>query len=239
MPKMPVPPRGSLLATPLAAMKLKPVFVDRAGATVRLRTVRPDDVTPVIAEWLTDPAIMEGLNAPRMAMGLDAFRAYVGSFDNLRRNLIAIRDVSGDAPLGLMFLDVDLRHKLGSAHIVIGEGERRRLDVVYDATRVLMWHFFTERKLEKLTFAPLSRNRAAVAACRVGLLRLEGELKAHRIDGRTGERLDQMLFAMTLDDFRKRMKAVDEPPVYAGPGLASNHVVNQLVAAGWKPPASS
>lgn len=238
MPKMPQSPRQTPLVTPLAAMKLKPVSVDRAGAVVRLQTLRPDGVTPEIAEWLTDPAIMEGLNAPQRAMGLDAFRAYVASFDNLRRNLILISDLAGGKPLGLLFLDVDLRHKLGSAHIVIGEGEHRRMDVVYDATRVLMWHFFTERKLEKLTFAPLSRNRAAVAACRVGMLRLEGELKAHRIDGRTGERVDQMLFAMTLDEFRQRMMVLVEPPVFTGPGVASRHVHDHLAAAGWLPPES-
>ncbi len=226
------------LVTPLAAMKLKPVAVDRSGALVRLQTLRADAVTPGIAEWLSDPAIMEGLNAPQSAMGLDAFRAYVASFDNLRRNLILISDLAGGKPLGLLFVDVDLRHRLGSAHVVIGEGEHRRMDVVYDATRVLMWHVFTERKLEKLTFAPLSRNRAAVAACRIGMLRLEGELKSHRIDGRTGERVDQMLFAMTLDEFRQRMTAMVEPPVFTGPGVASRHVVDHLTAAGWKPAGS-
>lgn len=241
MPKMPQPPRnappGTSLVTPLAAMKLKPVLVDRSGRVVRLRTLQPREVTPEIAHWLTDPAIMEGLNAPQMAMGLDAFRAYVGSFDNLRRSLLAIRHAVDDTPLGLLFLEVDLRHKLGSVHIVVGEGRGRRLDVIYETAQVLAWHFFTERKMEKLTFAPLARNRAAVAACRMGLLRQEGELKAHRIDGRTGERLDQLLFAVTLDDFRQRTLAVSEPPVYRGPGLPATHVGNTMVAMGWKAPA--
>lgn len=235
MPKMPQPPRNVPLVTPLAAMKLRPVHMDRSGRVVRLRTLQPGEITQEIAQWLADPAIMEGLNAPRMAMGLDAFRAYAGSFDNLRRNLIAVREVESDAPLGLIFLEVDLRHKLGSVHVVMGEGRGRRFDVLADMARVLAWHFFTERKMEKLTFAPLARNRAAVAACRMGLLRQEGELKAHRIDGRTGERLDQLLFAVTLDDFRQRVRAASEPPVYRGPGLAPTHVVNTMIAAGWKP----
>ncbi len=237
MPKMPQPPRMPPLVTPLAAMKLKPVLVDRSGRLVRLRTLQPREVTTEIAQWLADPAIMEGLNAPRMAMGLDAFRAYAGSFDNLRRSLIAVRDAADDTPFGLMFLEVDLRHKLGSVHVVMGEGRGRRLDAVYEAAQVLAWHVFTERKLEKLTFAPLARNRAAVAACRMGLLRQEGELKAHRIDGRTGERLDQLLFALTLDDFRQRTRAVSEPPVYRGPGLSATHVADTMAALGWKPPA--
>jgi RimJ/RimL family protein N-acetyltransferase len=238
MPKMPQPPRKTPLVTPLAAMKLKPVFVDRVGAAVRLRTLVPADVTREIAEWLTDPEIMEGLNAPRMAMGLDAFRAYVGSFDNLRRNLLAIRDAADDRPLGLLFLDIDLRHKLGSVHIAIWEKDRRRLDLAFEAIRLLAWNFFTERKFEKLTFAPLSRNRAAVAACRLSRLRKEGVLKAHRIDGTTGKRLDQTLFALTVDEFWQRMFEGSEPPPYAGPGIPARYALDKMIGAGWSPPGN-
>ena len=236
MPKMPQPPRQAPLVTPLAAMKLKPVFVDRVGGIVKLRTLRPGEVTPEVADGLTDPAIMEGLNAPRRAMGLEAFRAYVASFDNLRRNLMAIRDATDDTPLGLLFLEIDLRHKLGSVHIVIWSKERRRLDVAFETIRLLAWNFFTERKLDKLTFAPLSRNRAAVAACRLSRLRKEGELRAHRIDGATGERLDQTLFALTVDEFWQRMFEGSEPPPYAGPGLPAGYALDRMLAAGWKRP---
>ena len=203
MPKMPQHGRRPLV-TPLAAMKLKPVQVDCWNDRYRLRTLTPAEVTPQIAEWLTDPAVMEGLNAPSRVMGLDAFRAYVASFDHLKRSLIAMRHLADDAPLGLFMLEVDLRHKLGSVHTVIGEAENRGKNIAQAIMPLLIIHFFRERKLEKLTFQPLARNQPAVKACENGGLRLEGTLRAHRIDGRTGERLDQLLYAMTLEEFKER-----------------------------------
>lgn len=215
MPKMPRsgPRQPAIpLVTPLAAARLKPVFVDRWSDRHRVRTLKPEEVTPDIAEWLSAPEVMEGLNAPRVAMGLEAFRAYVASFDNLRRNLVVIRRKSDDAPLGLMMLEVDLRHKLGSLHIVIGEAESRKLGVAIDAATIMVCHFFIDRRLEKLTFQPLARNAAAVAACQGSMLRHEGTLRSHRIDGRTGERLDQMIFGLTRDEFIQR----DEKALEAG-----------------------
>ncbi|HEY6630228.1 MAG TPA: GNAT family protein [Rhizobiaceae bacterium] len=200
MPKMP-PPRQRPLVTPLAAAALKPVFVDLADEHYRVRTLRPQEVNDDIATWLTDPAVMEGLNAPRKAMGLEAFRTYVASFDNLRRNLVAIRRREDDAALGLLVLEVDLRHRLGSLHVIIGESGSRGQKMAQHASLLLVRHFFADRKLEKLTFQPFARNTAAITACERSGLRLEGVLRAHRIDGRTGERLDQMLYAITRDEF--------------------------------------
>src|SRR3569832_917470 len=100
MPKMPQP-GAKPLVTPLAAQGLRPVFVDRWSDKIRIRTLRPADVTPELAAWLADPAVMEGLNAPQKAMGLDAFRAYVASFDNLKRNLMTILGLPDGQPLGL------------------------------------------------------------------------------------------------------------------------------------------
>jgi RimJ/RimL family protein N-acetyltransferase len=209
------------LVTPLAAARLKPVFVDRWDNRYRLRTLKPLEVTAEVTEWLSDPAIMEGLNAPQEAMGIEAFRVYVASFDNLRRNLMAIRQRKDDAPVGLLFVEIDLRHRLGSLHIVLAP-RRTPMGAARAVTRIAMRHFFLERKLEKLTFQPLARNQAAIAACEAGSLRLEGVLRSHRIDGRTGERLDQMLYAYTLDEYMAAAKlaiAEGTVPPYGGPDL--------------------
>lgn len=227
MPKMPKfgsQPQSATkrIVTPLAAAGLKPVFVDRWSERHQVRTLKPEEVTPEIANWLTAPEVMEGLNAPRAAMGIDAFRAYVASFDNLRRNLVTIRRRSDDAPLGLMMLEIDLRHKVGSLHIVVGEPENRNIGVATDAVTVMVRHFFLERKMEKLTFQPLARNYRAVEVCRSSGLQLEGTLRSHRIDGRTGERLDQVIFGMTRAEFTERDNKRLDPgfsAIYDGPGI--------------------
>lgn len=222
MPKIPQRRPAMPLSSPLAAAGLKQVFVDRANDRVRLLTLKPEHVTPEIAEWLTDPAVMEGINAPRQAMGLEAFRAYVASFDNLRRNLMTVRMKEDDRPVGLLLLEVDLRHKVGSMHICIGSPGDRGLSIAYAASALLVRHAFTERNLEKLTFQPLERNVAAIAACERYGLKLEGILRSHRIDGRTGERLDQRVYGLTLEEFNAivemRRKAGTLPP-FEGPGL--------------------
>ena len=221
MPKMPQP-GAKPLVTPLAAQGVRPVFVDRWSDKIRIRTLRPADVTTEIAAWLTDPAVMEGLNAPQKAMGLDAFRTYVASFDNLKRNLMLILSRPEDMPLGLAVMEVDLRHRLGSLHLIIGDAENRGKNVAFEASAVLLRHFFRERKLEKVTFQPLARNAAAIAVCERFGLRLEGTLRAHRIDGRTGHRLDQMLYALTLEEYEERLKMAEAAGAvrpYAGPGL--------------------
>jgi RimJ/RimL family protein N-acetyltransferase len=221
MPKMPQPGAKPLI-TPLAAQGLRPVLVDRWSDRIRIRTLRPPEVTTGIAAWLTDPAVMEGLNAPQKVMGLDAFRTYVASFDNLKRNLMMILSRPDDQPLGLAVMEVDLRHRLGSLHLIIGNPEHRGKNVAFEASVVLLRHFFGERKLEKVTFQPLGRNTAAIAVCERFGLRLEGTLRAHRIDGRTGERLDQMLYALTLDEYHERSAMAAAAGLvfpFSGPGL--------------------
>jgi len=217
MPKMPQPPRAPLV-TPLVAQRLKPIFVDRWNDHFRLRTLTPAEVTPEISEWLTDPAIMEGLNAPRQAMGLDAFRAYVGSFDNLKRSVMAVRRRDNDLAVGLIVLEVDLRHKLGSAHMVVGDPENRGKRVSFEAMTLLGRIFFRERKLEKLTFQPLARNQSAIKVCENAGLRLEGTLRGHRIDGATGERLDQLLYALSVEEYEERFAAIMFG-AYGGPDI--------------------
>lgn len=206
MPKMPNT-RARPVLTPLAAMKLNPVYVDRSDGQYRIRTLKPNEVTEEIAGWLTDPAVMEGLNAPQRSMGLDAFRSYVASFDNLKRCLLVIRRVEDSAPLGLLVVEADLRHKLGSIHMIIGDASNRGKGMAMATCLILARHLFSDRKFEKLTFQPLARNVAAISVCEAAGIRLEGKLLSHRIDGRTGERLDQFLYAITRQEFEERFPA--------------------------------
>lgn len=206
MPKMPSSRRP--LMTPLAAQKLNAVMVDQSEGSIRLKTMVPADVTPEVARWLTDPAVMEGLNAPKEAMGLDAFRAYVASFDQLRRNLMLVTRLPDDKPVGLLFLEIDLRHKTGSLHLIVGEESERGLGIAGMATILALRSFFLDRQMEKLTFQPLERNRTAIAVCEKYELRLEGVLTSHRIDGRTGERLDQRVYGLTRQEYLARRAAV-------------------------------
>lgn len=232
MPKMPQSGQRVGLA-PIAAAP-RPILVDRSGENCRIRTLRQVEVDERFTRWLADPAVAAGLNMPGAAMGLDWFRSYVGTFDNVWRNLQAIR-LLDDEPIGLIMTEIDPRHRNGSLHLIIGDNAQRRLQISFEATRLAIWHMFVERNLEKLMFEPLARNQAAVMACRLGMLRQEGELLSHRLDAKTGERLDQLIFALTLDEFKKRVRAIPTLPVFEGPGLSRNFVRDAARSFGRKP----
>ena len=48
---------------------------------------------------------------------------------------------------------------------------------------------------------------AAIAICEKAGLRLEGILRSHRIDGRTGERLDQRIYGLLRSEYDKAAPA--------------------------------
>ena len=201
MPKM--PQAGHARPSPLVRRKREPVLVDKEWGGIRIVTLKPEMVTRRIADWLTDPAVMEGLNAPKQGDQLDAFRAYVGHFDNVARNLLLI--LEGDEPRGLLFLEIDPRHKTGSLHAIIGEEDNRGRGVAPMAAIAGSMHAFNDRNIDKLTYMPLERNKAAIAICEASNLKLEGILREHRIDGRTGERLDQRIYGLTRKEYEAAM----------------------------------
>ncbi len=226
MPKMPFPGRGPMptararpvVAAPLAG--LKPAFADRNDGYVRIVTLKPGEVTREIAEFLADPDVMEGWNAPRRSMSLEAFRAYAASFDNIRRNLMAIRLKQDNRPVGLIVLNIDHRHKTGAWHMCIGKAEDRGRRIGVSAGTLAVRHAFEDRKLEKLSFELLERNANAIAIVENYGLKLEGVLRQHRIDAVTGERLDQRVYGMTAQEYRTAIEALKAMlPPFDGPGL--------------------
>jgi len=227
MPKMPAPfpPRRAAAPKPIVAAplgSLRPMHGDRNDGRVRIVTLRPAEVTAEIAAFLADPDVMEGWNAPRKEMGLDAFRAYAASFDGIRRNLLVVRDMADDRPLGLVVLNIDHRHRTGAWHMCVGRNEDRGHKIGQWAGTLAVRHAFEDHKLEKLSFELLERNAIAIGVVEKYGIRLEGVLRKHRIDALTGERLDQRVYGMTIDEYRPAIAALAQAnllPPFEGPGL--------------------
>lgn len=171
--------------------------LDVSGTLVGLETAKPGDATPRMVEWLADPAAMDGLNAAVNLPGVDELRRYFASFDNNRRNLAIVRLLPKRQTVGLIMFDIDPRHLTASFHLLIGELAARTGLAAVEAVDLLLSHLFGKRRVEKVVIEPLARNRAAVRLCERMGLRREGELKAHRRDARSGERLDQLIFGIT------------------------------------------
>jgi RimJ/RimL family protein N-acetyltransferase len=223
MPKMPnVDPLRSL-PRPVP----RPILIDRSGKVCRVRSLQPNDVAEPHLKWMNDPVVRSGLNMSGPAMGLNDFKRYVATFDHVARNLIGVWTLEG-ALTGLILLEVDRRHKRGSIHVMIGDEQNRGQGLSKEGVRLVAWHCFLERRLEKLSFEPLARNEAAVAFCRKRRLRQEGHLVAHRLDERTGERLDQLIFGLTHEEFKEQLLASPVLPPFEGPGTSTAFVVEAV-----------
>jgi RimJ/RimL family protein N-acetyltransferase len=223
MPKMPNTDPLRSLPRPMP----RPILVDRSGRLCRVRSLQPTDVAEHHLKWMNDPVVRAGLNITGPSMGLIDLRRYIAAIDHVGRDFIGIWTMEGELA-GFILLEIDRRHKRGSIHIVIGDAENRRQGLSADSVRMVAWHCFLERGLGKLSFEPLARNEAAVAACRIGRLRQEGHLVAHRLNERTGERLDQLVFALTDEEFKRRMLAYETLPPYEGPGIAPDFVAKAV-----------
>ena len=227
MPRMPLPGKrparlpgaGPSMRAPLAG--LKPVFGDRNDGRIRLVTLTPREVTPEIAEFLADPDVMEGWNMPRREMGLDAFRAYVASFDNIKRSLMAIRMVEDNRPVGIIVLNIDHRHRSAAFHTCIGKKEDRGQQIGVRAGTLLVRHAFEDRKVEKLSFEMLERNAIAIGVVEKYGIQREGVLRKHRVDALTGERLDEHVYGMMAEEYWPAIEALGKAgmlPPFEGRG---------------------
>lgn len=228
MPKMPHPGKrpvplssaGPAVRSPLAG--LRPMFGDRNDGRIRLVTLTPREVTPEIAELLADPDVMEGWNMPRKTMGLDAFRAYVASFDNIKRSLLAIRMVEDNRPVGIIVLNIDHRHRSAAFHTCIGKAEDRGQKIGIAAGTLVVRHAFEDRKVEKLSFEMLERNAIAIGVVEKYGIRREGVLRKHRVDALTGERLDEHVYGMMAEEYWPAIEALGKAgllPPFMGPGI--------------------
>lgn len=199
MPKMPELRGSAPLRT--APLVPTPVRMRLADSLVILETATPADASPRMAEWLADPAAADGLNAVAGTPSLEEFRRYVAGFDNVRRNLAIIRLAASRKAIGLVMFDIDPRHQLGTFHLLIGEPAARTGLVAISVVRLLLPYLFSKRGVEKVTIEPLARNRAAVRLCERFGFRKEGVLRGQRRDSRTGERLDQIIFGATREEY--------------------------------------
>ncbi len=200
MPKLPQKP-GLPFRPATLPQVAKPLLVDIDNGRFRLRTAKSADATGEMAAWMSDPVVVSGLNGTGQPMSVDQLRGYFSGFDNIRKNLTIIRTVKGDQPIGLLMFDIEPRHLIGTFHILIGSKPHRVGEASYVAVRLLLKHLFETRSVEKVCMEPLSRNKAVVAYCEWFGFRLEGILKSHRLDSRTGERLDQHVFGMTKEEY--------------------------------------
>ena len=185
---------------PFADAQLPKRFDIKSGQ-FRFRTAQASDASDDIAAWMAIPSIVDGLNMSGQQMNANQLRGWIGGFDNIRRNLVLILTAGENVPAGFLMFDVEPRHRIGSFHLMIAHGEHRIDGGGLAGGRIALEHLFEARGVGKVSMEPLSRNRTVIQSCEWLGFRLEGLLKSHRLDIRTGERLDQHIFGMTKEEY--------------------------------------
>lgn len=198
MPKLPLKPQLTFSPKTMAAVS-KPF--NMIVGKYRFRTAFPTDADPEVAGWMSDLRVVDGLNMTGAAMDSGQLRAWIAGYDNVRKNLVMIRTLDKDQPVGFIMLDIEPRHRTGSFHLMIGSRAHRRGEAGLMAIKFALRYLFDKREVAKVTLEPLSRNQGAVKLCQWLGFRLEGVRAAQRLDLKSGERLDQHMFGMTQDEY--------------------------------------
>ncbi|MDR0480836.1 MAG: hypothetical protein LBG66_03005 [Gallionellaceae bacterium] len=125
-----------------------------------LRSLTPQDVTMDLFNWVNTPEMLHDLQLDSPGMDLAGFQKMVAALDNLTRFCIAIYqpDDSGDQPLGLYTIKINLKHKV--AHLLAGttlSGNKSR-EIFWSTCDALLDRFFDAYNVEKVSTRVLANN---------------------------------------------------------------------------------
>lgn len=166
-----------------------------------LRTLKPSDASARWQAWLADPEVMHPLNTPTREISLERLRAHIAKHDQVKRHLIGVFVRGENLHIGFYRIDVDLRHRLATFNVVIGDRDYWGRKVVLETRAALLDYFFRKQNIAKAIGQPPARNFPSVFNYRAQGWRLEGILKAHRQSTLTGDRFDQLQFGLTQEEW--------------------------------------
>lgn len=168
-----------------------------------LRSLKPSDASLRWLNWHTDPEVMNPLNMPIQKPSVDAVMKFIASADNIGLYLIGIFDLESKVLIGYFKIMCDRFHRRAGFNVLIGDKSWWGKGVINETRAALLDEFFNNRGIEKVEGAPLTRNFPAVFNYKAQGWRHEGTLRGHLLSTAGGSRLDQYLFGLTKDEWRK------------------------------------
>jgi RimJ/RimL family protein N-acetyltransferase len=166
-----------------------------------LRTLRPTDASERWLRWLADPEVMHPVNTPTRHISLDQLRAHIANHDQMKRLYIGIFDRTNDLHIGFYRIDLDQRHRLATFNLIIGDKDYWGRKVVNETRAALLDYLFRKRNVAKAVGMPPVRNFPSVFNYREQGWRLEGILKSHREGLGGNNRIDQLQFGLTKEEW--------------------------------------
>lgn len=171
-----------------------------------VRSMTPADVNEDYVRWTKDEEIMAGVNSAPKAMTLQDIRKYVANFNNRTGFHLGIFLKETGRLIGFYSVYYDRRHALGSTNVVVGDKSHWGKGVVLETRAAIIDFLFDRLKVAKIWGSPVARNIPSVFNYKAQGFACEGILKRHRASP-SGERVDQFMFALFPEDWRKAKAA--------------------------------
>lgn len=169
-----------------------------------VRSLAPADASELWGEWYNDPEVMGPLNLPPKRRTVDELARHAADYDDDRRYLIGLFTRANFRHIGLFMVVADKAHATATFNVMIGDKDYWGKGVVNEARAALLDEFFQKRETEKACGRPLARNFPAVFNYKAQGWRLEGMMRGQCRSAIDGSRLDQYLFGMLREEWRRR-----------------------------------
>ncbi len=172
----------------------------------RLRSLKPDDITPFYVSWWNDDEIQEGLGTRGRGWTKANALENLKTFDNINRFHFGVFTKPENKLVGFFSLFFDPVHKVSMANFCLGEKALWGKGVLVEIKVHLMDFMFNTLGAEKLETKIHGRNLASIFSSKVMKFKSEGILIKHQKDLKVGRR-DVYLFGLTRAEWEDLKKA--------------------------------
>jgi len=181
-----------------------PVYLETAHYLVR--SMRQEDVNEDYLAWTQDEEIMYGVNSAPGRMTMKDLHGYVAKFNNRNAFHFGIFLKDTGRLIGFYSVYWERRHNIAGTNVVVGDRSYWGKGVVLETRAAIIDFLFDRLKVAKIWGSPMARNIPSVFNYRAQGFKCEGVLRSHRVSPK-GERLDQFMFGLLPEDWRKAKEA--------------------------------
>jgi ribosomal-protein-alanine N-acetyltransferase len=158
------------------------------GERVRLRPMRPADITPLHVGWLNDPTVVRYSNQRFVRHTRYTSRSYLGRFEGSGDLYLSVRLLESDRPIGTLTAYRQLHHGTADIGILMGERAVWGQGLGGEAFKLLADWLAQQPGMRKLTCGTLSVNTGMLKiAERAGFAREAVRVAQELVDGQPAD----------------------------------------------------
>ena len=168
-----------------------------------IRSVEREDVTEDFLKWLTDDDVVIGMNTSTRKMSVAQAIRWVLGYDNAKRFFFIVVEKKTQRSIGFFTLTVD-PHGVAETAVVVGDRDFWGHNVVMEARSAIMDMAFDTLGVHKVIGRPHGRNFASIFNYNAMGFTCEAVLREQMKAIQQDERLDQLVYGIFADEWRKR-----------------------------------